>query len=174
MFRRFLLSTVAALALAVPFAGLSYGQARAEADTRTITSERRVIDAGGFPSLHGDYRVLSPSTPKYNCIAWSLGITSQWVWPGDRVTDFDHLNARYGYRRLHGLDYGVQPGVDKIVLYGKQEHGRWVVTHQARQLSDGTWTSKLGKLALIRHRTPEALSGPDYGRPLAVYVRVPS
>jgi hypothetical protein len=68
--------------------------------------------------------------------------------------------------------YRVQPGVDKIVLYGKQERGRWVVTHQVRQLSKGTWTSKLDKLALIRHRTPEALSGPSYGQPIAVYVRV--
>jgi len=45
------------------------------------------------------------------------------------------------------------------------------VTHAALQLRDGTWTSKLGKLALIRHRTPQDLDGPSYGVPIAVYVR---
>src|SRR5262245_24545923 len=108
MFRRFLISIVASLAFAVPFAGLSYGQAR----TELTTSERRSSDAGGFPHLKGNYEVLSPATPNYNCIAWSLGITTKWVWPGDRVADFDQLNARFGYSRVQGLDFRVQPGVD--------------------------------------------------------------
>ena len=45
------------------------------------------------------------------------------------------------------------------------------VTHGALQDRDGTWTSKLGQLALIRHRTPAALNGPTYGQPVAVYAR---
>lgn len=69
------------------------------------------------------------------------------------------------------LDFSLQRGVDKIVLYGKISHGRIVVTHQARQLRDGTWSSKLGKMALICHATPDALNGLSYGRPLAVYYR---
>jgi hypothetical protein len=39
------------------------------------------------------------------------------------------------------------------------------------QERDRTWTSKLGQLALIRHATADALSGPTYGQPVAVYVR---
>jgi hypothetical protein len=38
-------------------------------------------------------------------------------------------------------------------------------------MADGTWTSKLGKMAVIRHATPDSLDGPDYGQPVAVYVR---
>jgi hypothetical protein len=39
------------------------------------------------------------------------------------------------------------------------------------QEPDGTWMSKLGALALIHHATLEALRGPVYGTPVAVYVR---
>src|SRR5438270_5474904 len=42
-----------------------------------------------FPHLGRDYEVLGPATAKYNCIAWSIGVTNRWVWPGDRIEDFD-------------------------------------------------------------------------------------
>jgi hypothetical protein len=36
-------------------------------------------------------------------------------------------------------------------------------THAARQLSNGCWTSKLGKLNDIQHGTPESIEGTEYG-----------
>jgi hypothetical protein len=129
-----------------------------------------------FPNLRDNYRVLGRSTdPKkksgYNCIAHTVRNYSRWVWPGNRVADFDRLYRRHGYRRVRGLNYRVHPRLEKIVLYGKRGKGRWVCTHGALQLRDGTWTSKLGSGPLIHHDTPEALIGPSYGRPIAVYVR---
>lgn len=125
-----------------------------------------------FPNLGDHFEVLGPSTKRYNCIAWSVRTTKRWVWPGKSVAAFDQLYGRYGYRRLRTMDYRVVPGMQKIVLYGKiKSDGGIECIHGARQAPNGTWTSKLGQMARIRHQTPEALTGPSYGRPIAVYVR---
>jgi hypothetical protein len=137
---------------------------RVRLDNPTVRTE--------FPRLGGDYEVLGPATKTYNCIAWSIGITNQWVWPGARVEDFDRLYGANGYRRITTLDYSRQPGVDKIVLYGKRNpDGTWAATHGARQLADGSWSSKLGELPLIRHLDPNDVDGTVYGVPLAVFTR---
>jgi hypothetical protein len=85
----------------------------------------------------------------------------------------DPLYHSAGYRRLPRLDFRRQPGEQKVVVYGlRDESGRITrVTHAAIQTADGTWQSKLGALALIRHLTPQALAGPEYGVPIAVYAR---
>lgn len=135
-----------------------------------------------FPKLGSNFEVTAPSTPGmynkpgvYNCIGWSLGL-KEYKWPKDKfgrdiqsakVADFDKLNAQYGYRRMTTMDLSLQRGVEKIVLYAKNGSA----THQARQLSDGTWTSKLGRGAQIRHLTAAAVGGGDYGNPIAVYFR---
>lgn len=125
-----------------------------------------------FPHLGHDYEVLGPATKIYNCIAWSIGVTDHWVWPGDRIEDFDRLYGQNGYRRIQGLDYSHRPDLDKIVLYASSKpNGRLVATHGARQLRDGSWSSKLGQLPLIRHLEPEDLDGNVYGVPVFVYVR---
>ncbi len=138
----------------------------------------KVVASGAFPSLGNNFEVLAAETPRYNCIAWSCGITKSWVWPGANVADFDRLYAQHGYRRINTLDYRKQAGVQKVVLYGhvKQNNGRQIIqcTHASRQLKDGTWSSKLGKLPLIRHLTPDSIDGfgsSQYGQPVAVYVR---
>lgn len=133
--------------------------------------------ASGFPNL-GRFEVLAPSTGKagekgaYNCIAHSIKVYSRWVWPGTTVADFDKLYGSYGYRRVKGLDYRFDKRYEKIVLYAKVNKGKWECTHGARQLADGTWTSKLGAGPLIRHERPESVAGPSYGKPIAVYVKL--
>jgi hypothetical protein len=144
-------------------------------DLKRYPQARRIIDnvrGRDFPSLGSNYEVMSPTTGKgYNCIAWSLGITNRWVWPGDSLAAFDRLNKQHGYRRLPKLDLSLKRGVDKIVLYGQNNNGQFRATHQSRQMSDGNWSSKLGQMPLIRHRGPSALSGSSYGQPMYVYVR---
>jgi hypothetical protein len=124
-----------------------------------------------FPNLGSNYVVLAPSTKMYNCIAWTCDVTDRWVWPGDKLSSFDGLYGRLGYRRLQTRDYGVQRGVEKIVLYAKIVNRRVSCTHGACQTPDGKWTSKLGRGALIAHYTPEALNGASYGKPIHVYTR---
>jgi hypothetical protein len=139
-------------------------------DTRRLAYERGPVDVA-FPQLKGDYEVLRPHSRRYNCISWSLGISVQWIWPGDDIEKFDQLNGRYRYKRLGRLDLSHRPGTEKIALYAISQNGRLAVTHQARQMADGTWTSKLGQLPLIRHRTATAIDNASYGRPVAVYAR---
>jgi hypothetical protein len=130
-----------------------------------------------FPNLGERYVVFGRSTPgkkngSYNCIAHTLRVYNQWVWPGDKVSDFDRLYGRYGYRRIRSLNYRASSRYEKIVLYGKYEKGRWVATHGALQHPNGIWSSKLGQGPLIKHPNPHSVAGGSYGRPIAVYVRL--
>jgi hypothetical protein len=126
--------------------------------------------------------VLAPekTAPRkvYNCIAHSLGIHYGWVNPetgpaANPLTKMDQMYRVRGYTRLSTLDYRLVPGKQKVVVYATVNANRQIkaVTHAAIQSPDGTWTSKLGALALIRHVNPQALNGPTYGQPVAVYIR---
>jgi len=182
-----LFSGTAATAFAArPLSGTSTGTTTRTEDSRRNRGEERRSDASpfkgehdaierirekSFPKLESSYAVIGHATKDYNCIAWSLGVTTKWVWPGTATDDFDKLDGQYGFRRMTKLDFSVQKGVEKIVLYGKKVDGKMTMTHQARQMKDGTWTSKLGEMGLIRHASPDSLDGPDYGYPVAVYYR---
>lgn len=130
-----------------------------------------------FPRLGDRFEVMGTATATYNCICWSLGANTSWVWPrgaGEPVTlsDFDGLYGHYGFRRVTGLDFTRQKGVEKVVLFAISRNGRTEITHACRQMPDGSWSSKLGSLPLIRHLRPDDVSGPTYGVPWVVYVRV--
>lgn len=174
---RFIAKLAAVVALFVGLTGPAYAQSPAPSPvalaekgegTRNV---RRIIEET-FPRLkESNYEILKPPTHAYNCIAWAIGTPSEWVWPGNTIEDFDLLTRAFGYQRLETLNYKVEEGVTKIVLYGKIVDGKADATHMARQMPDGTWTSKLGSLALIQHENPDDLDGNAYGRPIAVYVR---
>lgn len=51
-------------------------------------------------------------------------------------------------------------GFEKVALYALPD-GQ--VTHMARQLPSGRWTSKLGKAEDIEHGSPSELEGAEYG-----------
>ena len=168
------LTTLSLTGLSSPVLAEPQRAAGGSFDTSRYPAQRHEVDAlrtKGLPHLSRNYEVLRPGTSTFNCIAWSLGVTRKWLWPGNSIRAFDQLNAQFGYHKLSQMDFRLQPGVAKVVLYAKTVNGHLVPTHQARQGADGTWTSKLGKLAVIRHATPNALDGPDYGRPVAVYAR---
>lgn len=162
-------------AVALVLACLAVGSARAESldESRARQALLSPTMRESFPRLKNAFTVLKPSTQTYNCIAWSIGTTREWVWPGDRVADFDGLYARHGYSRQPGLNLALEPGKCKVVVYATLNPDATInaVTHAAVQGPDGSWTSKLGSMALIRHATPGALRGRTYGTPVAVYVR---
>ncbi len=65
------------------------------------TASQEVTIKGYFPNLE-TWSITGPATPygtsgRYNCIAWSVGITDQWFWPGNTVADFDIFYASYGW-----------------------------------------------------------------------------
>lgn len=37
-----------------------------------------------FPNLKpGEYKITSPETAQYNCIAWAAGCSTDWWWPDE-------------------------------------------------------------------------------------------
>ena len=111
-----------------------------------------------FPRLNScPHADTSDFDPKYNCIAWAATDITRWwspiagyYWPPDvdRGRTLDHYVAAYAtvdYAPC-GSDGSVEPGWEKVALYGKTLiTGQTVIEHAARQLRDGGWTSKMGK-----------------------------
>jgi len=132
----------------------------------------------GFPRLGGNFEVIGEGTRRYNCIAHSLGIHDHWVNPETGPADapfsaMDRMYARLGYTREKDLNWKLEKGMEKVVLYATLNPDGTInqVTHAAHQEADGSFTSKLGSMPLIRHPTPNELRGNIYGLPVAVYER---
>lgn len=130
-----------------------------------------------------------PQAGAYNCIAWAAGDPgkSLWWWPHPdaywppwskrrepTVECFVETFRWLGYR----ICAGSQPefAYEKVALYAiHRSYGParpperwqgvrdWEPTHMARQLRDGTWTSKCGPGEDITHFTLDALE--SYGSP---------
>lgn len=121
-----------------------------------------------FPNLyHSGYQITSPVSLEYNCVAWALGITTDW-WSHDRtrpdsvprsssIHALTQVFERFGYVICDSPER--EPGYDKVALYALD--GVW--QHAARQILGGQWTSKLGPLEDISHRSPEDLAGDIFG-----------
>lgn len=133
---------------------------------RRLTARLRKL----FPDLSpNEWAVTSSAAWWYNCMAWSVGDTARWwdhqfgnQWPENtpRSPNLDAYVAAFeamGY--IAGSDASLEDGVEKIALYA-DANGLW--THVTKQLPDGSWSSKLGKLEDIRHDELEALSS-QYG-----------
>ena len=119
------------------------------------------------------YRVTSPATPNYNCIAWAAEDDSQWwepdpwgnyYWPEGipRICTIDALVKvflKLGYELCADLE--KEDGFKKVALYADDFDN---YTHAARQLENGFWTSKIGRSEDIEHE-PKTLDllVPEYG-----------
>jgi hypothetical protein len=140
----------------------------------------KTSDATGYP----------PEPGAYNCIAWAAADPCKrfwwpqedcywptWVKPHeDTVLCFVRTFRWLGYRLCSHSRR--ERGYEKVVLYAihrsrqpitppesLENLGDWQPTHMARQLPDGTWTSKLGGSEDITHFTLDAVEsyGPRYG-----------
>ncbi len=134
-----------------------------------------------FPRLHGDrYEITSPAQADYNCIAWAAGDDSCWwepdvygqyYWPEGVPRQYT-VEAYAGAFRAVGFevceDAVFEDGVEKEAIFADPNGSP---THAARQLNDGTWTSKLGQLEDIRHQNLDQVSEGDYGKPVLVLRR---
>lgn len=133
----------------------------------SVTLPRALLPKG-FPKLTaGNSKVTSLKTKSYNCIAWAAGENHRWwqtadpfgqyYWPpqAPRSSSLSALIAAFrtiGYEPC--ADGRPEGGFEKVALY--ERDAKW--THAARQLPDGTWTSKLGSSVDIMHKTPELVS----------------
>ncbi len=132
-----------------------------------------------FPNYPAEpIEVTSPASGRYNCIAWALEETARFYWPGPEeffnwVDDLPRTETLEGLVLLfQSRGYEVcenallEAGFQKIALFAKDGFP----THAARQLSDGSRTSKLGALEDVRH-TLSAISGGLYGEVALVLKR---
>jgi hypothetical protein len=125
-----------------------------------------------FPGLIGkNYQVTSPASDVYNCIAWAAESVSEWWWPIDAtghywppgvaktesIPAFHDAFATLGYAGC--TDAELESGYEKIAIFA-DDNG--IPTHASRQLPNGQWTSKLGKLEDIEHVLLD-LTGNEYG-----------
>ena len=135
-----------------------------------------------FPMLQSSaYKVTSPATIEYNCIAWAAGDTETWWWPDpfdqyfwpsgilreETIDAFVKAFEFLGYTICRDANY--ETGYEKVAIYAKLD-GR--PTHAARQIDSEKWTSKIGGLEDIEHGI-NSLSGDIYGEPI-VYMKRPN
>lgn len=131
-----------------------------------------------FPGLfRSRYRVTSPRTAQYNCIAWAAQDSTHWwepdpfglyFWPSriPREYTLDAYIAAYasiGFEQCESDAY--EHDIEKVAIFVNDSGSP---THASRQLESGEWTSKLGQLEDIEHQL-DALSGNAYGT-VAIYM----
>ncbi len=125
-----------------------------------------------FPKLTNEnHQETSPATVSYNCIAWAAQDSERWWWPdryglyywppavqrAENLDAFVRAYAELGYEVCQ--EETPEENVDKIAIF---VDASGTPTHVARQLPNGRWTSKCGKLEDIEHDL-EALTGNCYG-----------
>ncbi len=121
--------------------------------------------------LTTQYKITSPHTPNYNCLAWAIQEDDRWwsplpeddyYWPEGvprevSVTTFVKAYKTIGFLVCESGE--LEENVEKLAIYATSD-GK--PQHIARQLPSGLWTSKLGRLEDIEHELA-GLSGKLYG-----------
>lgn len=115
------------------------------------------------------FDVLSKTDCGYNCVAWAAGddtkiwspavgvggkLLGGYYWPKGvpllpTVAATEAVFAREGFVQTSVEDVELEPGVEKVAIFG--EDGMGLVTHAARQRPSGRWASKMGDYADIEH-----------------------
>ena len=123
------------------------------------------------------FSVESDPTINYNCVAWAAGETHRRWWPfsaywprgitrEETLQSFIDAFRTLGYEPCESGD--LEDRFEKVAIYARAGSPK----HMARQLEDGTWTSKLGNEHDIYHETVEGVEGRTYGM-VVQYLRRP-
>lgn len=132
------------------------------------TTAQHTFLSGLFPRLKADsYCVTGPKTPTYNCIAWSIGSTSKWVWDdvdaaGNKngTVEYSDFDAFYGARGLTPV-IGKTPANPLIALYGTSSEPKHAALKTGAAC--GSFESKLGANVRIAHSPVDLEGGSSYG-----------
>jgi hypothetical protein len=121
----------------------------------TLLEKDRYADI--FPNLNVDNqpRVTGEETPDYNCIAWTVGITDDWINPKSSLQEWAEFYDGYGFEH--------DPEGGEIAIWKRGS----TYTHGsvASDSDDFDWESKCGALLRLLHDEDE-LAGDgddDYG-----------
>lgn len=138
------------------------------------TRENRKTLILDFPNLRLDdrFRINSPRTSVYNCIAFALGLTDRWVdpsvnipghwWPplqqSDPYSDKSLIEVFEFFGFTECEDNNIEDGYDKVALFGNDD----VWKHAAKIVDENLEHSKFGNCWDAYHK-PESVFGPVYG-----------
>lgn len=138
--------------------------------------ENREALISAFPNLRNDenFKILSPRTQVYNCIAWAMNFNDRWVdiadilghwWPNAVVKSLSpealvQAFEAVGFEKTS--DQTTEEGYDKVVLYMNINKGEW--THASRIIAESVGHSKFGA-AWDGHHSVDSISGGVYGTP---------
>jgi hypothetical protein len=129
------------------------------------TTEQYSRFIGAFPNLR-KWSITAPWTNQYNCIAWSVGVTDQWIWPGSTVQDFDEFYASYGWSLSTSCEREFKKRKVALFAYNSDPND---CTHGSRETDDCSWhESKCGGWERIMHIKTEMESG-VYGNIIRCY-----
>jgi hypothetical protein len=109
--------------------------------------------------------VTDNATSQYNCLAWTLGISTSWIWPwGARnatKAEFDALYRNYGF---------IPAGAGPIAVFGLNSNA---MTHGSISGAGhgSRWESKCGAWLRIQHGLAEMEGGSLYGNVLGFYAK---
>lgn len=133
-----------------------------------------------FPNLRGEnYKISSPQSTDYNCIAWAARDTDTWWWPdSNNIYYWPHnaprqVSLEAFIKAFEFLSYEVcetgkyEDGFEKIAIYTKDGKP----SHAAKQINSFYWTSKLGKDVDIQHEI-DGVSDSQYGS-IAIFMKRP-
>ena len=134
-----------------------------------------------FPNLAFDDPVVThPPDPRFNCVAWAVGVADALWWPADPDGYWppgvpEELTVAAVVAALGTAGYVLcasgesVEGYEKAAVYARSG----VPTHVARQGLGGRWSSKLGRDCVVSHATPGGVEGAVYGS-VAAYLRRPA
>jgi len=146
-----------------------------------MTFGDRIPDEFWWPNLTAyNYRKTSDRSEDYNCIAWAIDEITVRIWPDepgyfwpDTILQPESTQAFIEYFTTYNYvvceNGELEAGFEKIAIYVEDDE----VTHAAKQLQSGRWSSKL-RIALedIEHDALEALEASGYGR-ATIFMRRP-
>ncbi len=134
-----------------------------------------------FPNLKNeDFKLTSPMTVGYNCIAWAANDSTRCWWPSsliryywpteipceETLEAFLLCFASLGYEICES--HNIEEGYQKVAIY---TDAGGVPKHAARQLPSGKWTSKIGDCHDIEH-TISGLDSDAYGKVAKVLKKI--
>lgn len=132
---------------------------------RSLTPQETSHALSLWPNMNaGAVVVTDNATPRYNCLAWTLGVTTAWIWPWATAyatkLEFDVFYRSRGF---------TPAAFGPIAVFGisliEMTHGAL-----CDPKFDPRWESKCGTWLRIQHGLAE-MEGGSYGNVLGFYAR---